>query len=250
MLSTADLKAVLNEKLAEDVAADIVHALTKHATTDNLEVDFRLSEGRMVGGLDSPNTWFKIDCPPGTAMQKAKNIIAEVFGEDFDPENKDEFERMEERKAICDDFREMVRVILNSGIYHNDLANSLRKVALGDVPAFLVPIDVIRFLSVDLGEASESDYLLTIQKVARVDPLTGQWLNPPQSVNDDLFRTHRETGMDFNDIIKMRHEEGDPRYELVTGVTKKRYSFELHCDIAADYSFCEPPEHVRKPIGS
>lgn len=250
MLSNAELKSSLNEKLAEDVAADIVDTITRYATPENLEVDFRISEGRMVGSLDSPNTWFKIDCPTGTTVEKAKSIIAEVFGEDFDAENKEQFDRMEERKAICDDFRELVRMILNSGIYHEQLANALRKVALGDIQAFLVPIDVIRFLSIDLGEASNDDFLLTIQKVGRVDPATGQWLSPPQSVNDDLFKTYRETGMDFNDIVKKRHEENDPRYELVAGVVRKRYSFELHCDIAADYSFCEPPANVRKPIGS
>lgn len=250
MLSTDDLKAALTEKFAEDVAADIADTISKYATVQNLEVDFRISEGRMLGGLDSPNTWFKIDCPTGTSLHQAKTIISEVFGEDFEADDKEQFNRMEERKEICDDFRELIRTILNSGIYHEQLCVTLRKVALGDVQSFLVPIDVIRFLSIDLGDASDDDYLLAIQKVARVDQSTGQWLNPPQSVNEDLFKTHRETGLDFEDIIKLRHLENDPRYELVAGVTKKRYSFELHCDIAADYSFCEPPVNVRKPIGS
>lgn len=245
MLSTDELRLALNEGLAENSAADIVTVMEQQATPDNLEVDFRISEGKMVGGMDSPNTWFKIDCPEGTDLHRAKEILAEVFSEDFNAEDKVQFDRMEERKIICEEFRELIRTILNSGMYHARLSVVLRKAALGDVPASLVPIEMMRFLVVDIGDAGEDDYLLSIEKIARVDAATGQWLNPPSSVNEDLFRTHRETGMDFMDIIRLRRTEHDPRYDLVAGVTKKRYSFELHCEIVADYSFCEPPEYVR-----
>lgn len=248
MLTTEELKLALNEQLADKVAEDIVAVMDSHATPQNLEVDFHISSGKMVESLDSPNTWFCVDCPEKTSLWKAKEIISEVFGQSFDHNNTEEFRAMEERKAICDNFREMLRVILNSGLFNERVSNTLRRIALGNVPRQLVPIEVIRFLSIDLGEASNDDYLLTVHKIAKIDPISGRFLTPPQSVNEDLFSTHRDTGMPFEDIVKMRKESGDPRYELVAGVDAKRYSFELHCTMSADYSFCEPPNAL-KPLG-
>lgn len=248
MQTNEELKSLLNSRLAENAASDLVWLFINKATSDNLEVDFHLSEGKIVGDLNRPNTWFQIDAQPGTFLATAKNIISDAFGEEFDDKDPKQTATIDERRSIIDDFRDQVRLILNSGVFHKHIADSLRKVALGDVPPFLVPIDVVRFLNVEIGEACEDDFIVTIQKTAKVDKDTGQWLEAPKSVNEDLFRTHRETGLDFAEIVNLRKAEGDYRYDQVTGVTKKRYSFEIHCDIAADYSFCEPPSNanVRK----
>lgn len=241
-MNTDELKTYFDTKCAEQVAEDIVELMDKVANDDNLEVDFRLSGGKMVGSLKSPNTWFKADALPGTKLQEVKDTIAETVGENFDEKDEAARDRMYERVEVIDLFRDKVRIVLNSGLFHDRVANTMRRVALGNVPRQLVPFDTIRFLEIEIGEACPDDYIISIQKMAKIDQVTGQFIEPPQSVNQDLFETHRETGKSFEDIIAEKKAAGDPRYECVAGVLKKRYSFEVHCRIAADFSFCDLPE--------
>ena len=239
-----ELKTYLTPELAEQVALDIVELLETKATDDNLDVDFRLSQGRMVESLDGPNTWFQCDCTPGTKLEAVKTVIGQVFSKDFDEKDKIQMKTAEELVQVIEEFLDNIRMVLNSGIYHERVANTIRAVSLGGVPSTLVPMDVLRFLDVEIGEVDKNEFVVAIQKLPRVDSVSGQFIEPPQSVNADLFETQKLTGKDFEEIVAMRKAENDPRYAAVAGVTKRRYSFELHLRIAADYSFCDLPSAV------
>ena len=245
MKTNEELKAYFTMDLAEQAADGIVLLMDEVATDDNLEVEFRLHQGKMVGSLNTPNTLFKADTQAGTLLRDVKQAIADVVNRDFDPKIPEEADRMYEAVQIIDDFKENVRIILNSGIFNRRVANTIRRVAMGNVPYQLVPIENIRFLEIEIGEANPDDCIVSIQKFQKIDQTTGQYIDPPQAINQDLFQRQRETGKSFEEIIEERKAAKDPRYECVAGVTRKRYSFEVHCRIAADYSFCEPPEHVK-----
>lgn len=240
-MTPEELQAYFTPELAEQVAINIVELIETQANDDNLDVDFRLSQGKMVGNLDGPNTWFQCDAIPGTKLEEVKSVIGQIFAKDFDEKNEEEVKTAEALVNTVHSFIEAVRMILNSGIYHERIANIIRSVALGGVPSTLVPIDVLQFLDIEIGEVDKNEYVLAIQKLPRVDPVSGQFIDPPKSINKDLFETNKITGQSFEDIVAMRKAEKDPRYDSVAGVTKRRYSFEIHARIAADYSFCDLP---------
>jgi len=243
-ISTEDLTKALSKEVAEEVAIDIAQAFVTKANNENLDIDYHLSGGKMVESLDNANTAFAFDTEEGTTLRKVQRMIVEVFSEDFDEEDEVAVSRMKNRRERIDEFRERVRTILNSGKFHQQITSVLRKVAFGNIPEFLLPIDIMRFLEIEIGDVGEDDFLLVIEKFAKVDPATGGYLEPPQFVQQDLFERYKATGKPFDEIISQRKEVGDEMYDLVAGATAKRYSFEIHCSIAADYSFCERPVEV------
>ena len=247
-MTTAELIDLFDIEFAEKVAKDIVTAFQIKATNENLELEFRIpaGQGRMDGSLDSPNTWFKFDPDIGSYLEHAKNVIADVFAEDFDLTNKEESSRMDERRNIIDGFRDQVRLILNSGQFHQEIAGTIRRVCLQNVSEDIHPLDVIRFIEIEIGESDPDEFLLVIEKKAMVDPTTGNFINHPVSIHEELYKLHQETGKDFNEIIQERKKMGDERFALVTGAKTKRYSFEVHCEMAVDYSLAERSD-VPKP---
>jgi len=247
MISTEELKDVLTQSFAEEVARDIANAFVTKANKDNLELEFRIPSGggRMQGSLSTTNTWFKFDVEEDGPLKKSRDIIYEVFSEDFDLENKKELSKMKCREAIVGEFNDQVRVVLNSGMFHREISGSIRKNAMGGISEAIHPLDVIRFLEVEIGKADEDEFLLVIEKRAVADQVTGQFINPPDSVHQDLFKIYKETGKDFDEIIAEKHAEGDSRYDLVAGARKSRYSFDVHCEMAVDYSLGVSPEDER-----
>ena len=248
MISTEELQETLNIKLAEEVAAEIANTFETRANNENLELEFRIpaGQGRMEGTLDGPNTWFKFDAEEGTTLARVRDIIVDVFSEDFDLNDGKASARMDARRNIIDGFVDQVRTVLNSGQFHEEIAGTIRRVCLQNIPEEIHPLDVIRFLEIEIGDGNPDEVLLIIEKKALVDSATGQFITPPVSVQEVLHEEHRETGKDFNQIIEEKKAAGDERFDLVTGARTVRYAFEVHCDIAVDYSLAERSD-VPKP---
>jgi hypothetical protein len=245
-MTTEEIKDFLNDEIAEKTASDIADLIESQATNDTLEVDFKLSQGKMTGTLDTPNTWFHADTLPGTTLNEVKTFIGKVFSEDFDENDPEKKQNAEIQTELVQNFIDNVRLNLNSGIFETKIANTIRRVVFQGIPAVVVPINVLNFLDVEIGEINKNEFLIAIQKLPKVDPVSGQFISPPQSVSVDLLDTFNSTGKSFEEIIKMRKDENDPRYDAVAGVAKKRYSFDVHCRIAADYSFCDVKENVQQ----
>ncbi len=241
-----NLDTELSSQLAEDAANQIIEAFEKKANVKNLEVDFEISSGKMVDknkkeikSFTSPNTWFKFDITTEESLSKIQYITEKLYSEDFDIKDKESMAKAEAEDEKFTLFRQVIVSKLNEERFHTRLANVIRKICFNNFPPQLMPINTINFLEIEFNTKDDNRFLLVIQKMARVDRVTGEFMDSRESIQEDLISEHNKSGLDFNDIIAKRKAEKDPRYEMVAGVEKRQYIFDVQCEISADYSLCD-----------
>tara|TARA_B100001778_G_scaffold334668_1_gene347042 strand:- start:2395 stop:3105 length:711 start_codon:yes stop_codon:yes gene_type:complete len=225
----------LNEDRAKACAQEIMTAFEKQGSSETIEVDFNLSKGKMVEPLDQANTWFKFDCrDAGGALQEVFEFLTELWRDESTTE--EDAERVRE-------FERLVVSFIESMTNAETLGTILRQSVFKSVPAELLPIKEFRFHRVEFAGEDEQGYLLKVEKLAKVDPETGQYIDTPQTVAKELIQIHTETGKDFKDIIEEKRLAGDARYEFVADARLERYVRDVTVTLSADYSFCENPAH-------
>lgn len=224
-------------EVAEECAKEILRAFDEKGNTESIEVDFNLSRGKMVEPLDQVNTWFKFDCrDSGGTLQKVFEFLTELWrNEDTSEEDAATVRRFEAEVTEC--LREQVDV--------QSLGDTLRRCVFKSVPAALLPIEQIRFHRTEFAGGDEQGYILKVEKFARVDQESGQFLDQQAPVAKELIEIHTETGKSFKEIIKEKRAEGDPRYELVADAKLERYVKDVTVMLSGDYSFCENPIQER-----
>ena len=223
----------LTQEMAERCAAEIVSSFSEHGNAESIEVDFNISKGKMVEPLEQANTWFKFD-PNKGALQEVVSFLTELWRDDS---------TTEEDALEVQAFEKKIVEALNDGDYVSQLANILRERALGDVPPQYVPLEKIVFHRIEFAGEDEQSYMLKVQKFARVDGDTGEFVDNPQAVAQDLIKAHTDTGRPFKEIIEEKRLEGDSRYKYVEDAVLERYSRHVSVTMSADYSFCEKPAH-------
>jgi len=224
------LQNILTKQKIQECAEQIVSAFSSKATPDNLEMDFHIAEGKMKGGLGSPNTTFKFDIEDDSPLGEIKAVISETFESD---------DATEADAALVEQFQKDLCAELAQDKYRQDIGDALRGDAGLNVPGWLVPIENMVFHNCEITTDAEGGQLLRVHK----EQDTGT-----EGVAPDLLKTHQETGKDFETIIAEKKASGDSRYEFVTGAEFVRYIFDVHVEFAADYSFCEYTGDVEDKI--
>ena len=220
--------------LAEKCAQEILVAFKENGNSETIEVDFNLSGGKMVEPLNKTNTWFKFDSrESGGSLQQVFESLTELWRKDSTEEGD---------AQVVRDFELQVNSHLQSQVNTCELADILRKVIFQSVPAAILPIEKVKFHRVEFAGADEQGYLLRIEKLARVDRETGQYIDPPQALAKELIQIHTETGQDFKEIIEEKKLAGDARYELVANAHLERYIRDVTVTLSGDYSFCDNTE--------
>ena len=223
----------LNEDKAKTCAQEIIKAFEEKGNSENIEVDFNLSKGKMIDPLHQTNTWFKFDCKEsGGVLQEVFEFLTKIW--------RNESTTQEDAKQVKK-FEDKIVENLNSYGDNNKIKNAIRKSVFKSVPEQILPIKYINFHRVELAGEDEQGYILKIEKFSKVDEETGQYSEHPQTIAKELISIHTETGKDFKEIIEEKRLAGDARYKFVADAHMKRYVRDVTVSFSADYSFCENP---------
>lgn len=258
MITSQELQDILSEENAKLVASEIIDLMEDKISSDTLDIDCNIKQGEMQNDLSQPNSVFNHDTPPDTLLCEVKNAIEKSISDEEDAENNHNEETEQEdgkKNEIILTFLEQVKNNLNNDMHtevcdfqntdvnsmhfsenHKRLAKSIQKNIFRSIPEQLMPIPTIIFHNVEIYPSNAEDHVLSIHKKQALDPVTYQPINPPVVIHDDLMETHKETGMDYQDIVEMRKKENDSRYKYVDSVRARRMSFDITCSISADYS--------------
>lgn len=222
------IKFIKDEKNIEKLAKEIISIFEKEANTENIEYSFDISNGKMKSSI--ANTYFVFDTSKNTKIDKFKKYL---FNEDL----KDIKENSDEEKKILNDVREFLfKVCKNiTDNYYDILEKIIRKNVLGNkVDKSVVPLDTIELIMMDVSDYSdfpeETKYLLKIFRDKNFSVDT-------DSIVSFVQNKKEETGMDYNEILRLEKEIGNPLFENVIEIQKgKKFLNDVTLYIYADYS--------------
>lgn len=228
------VKFINEEKNIELMSKEIAEIIEKKANKENIEYSFDISEGKIKE--QASNTYFVFDTEEGTKIDEFKKYL-------FDSDLKDLKEDSKEEKFLFGVVRNFLLEICKKITYdyRDILENTIRRVVLGNkADKKIIPLNTIEAIMIDVSDFSsieeESKYLLQIFKDKNC---------PTGSVNVDevvLFsqKKREETGMNYDEILKIEKEIGNPLFEHITGIKKgRKFLNEITLYMYVDYSLNE-----------
>lgn len=225
------ISELLTKETAETVARHIVNCAVyiKDSEIVNFDCDFKINKGKLVS--EETNTWLKFDLKDDFYCEELKQIQNAFINSDVP----------EEYQAF-DTWTKLVATILETKL-KDKLGDKIRQHLLGGVPKKDFPMKEIKIRYIEIDEIPTHDKIMKIDKKASKDYVA-------QPVSEEIFELMDLTGKSAETIIEEKKAEGNPDYEVITGVTFSKEFYEVSVDFWVDYS-PDPntkPESLREPI--
>ena len=182
-----------------------------------VEYDFKMSYGVMqtdknVDKSKAANTSFSFDFPKDHFGKK----IVDLMGDE-------ETENTEEVINKFTDFLKNVKANLEAN--KQTLREKITKAVLKTGPV----VKHVDIKDIALTDLPSIDWVLSVKKL--IDPKAEH-----VPVSGDIMQEFLKTGEEPSEILKRRKAEGDPRYEYVESVDKRKSFYECDVVFFVDYS--------------
>ena len=257
-------QTLLSSENALKVAEEIVDIFEKNANQQTLEVDFKLSNGKMEVNytnnkelqnalqklhgkiVPQPNTSLSFDAPENTMLCDIKNYFCEKMVDsqisDHDYEDMQEF---------------LVQVIRNVNGNSNlvdRIKNALRKVNGADSVVF--PFDDTMIVLFEFGDKEDYGDMIKVLHYSRYSKQLQSFVGEKKAVAQDLLLRRRQFGYHskvptaqiYAQIISEQKSLNNPLYEdiFIEDVKIVREAKECHLDLFVNYSPIEKDAYLLK----
>ena len=220
MLEEKKIIQFINQTENEDkIAKEIVKMFETKANKDNVEYSFDISKGVMQQNNLSANTYFVFDTEEETTIDLFKKYL---FNEDL----KDVKEKSKEEKDLLDLVRNFLLRICKkiNDNYHDEIEKVIRNVVLGNKSdKETIPLDTIELIMIDIADYSsvpeDSKYLFNIFKNKNASP--SQQIDTDEVISF-LQSKKDESGMEYEEILEMEKNIGNPLFDMIDGIKKGR----------------------------
>lgn len=216
-----DIQTFFSDNLTKLVVQEIYETISsKNFPREQVNIDFHIKEGKMV--CSRPwNTQFVFD---SDSLSNCNSVV-DFLGFAGDPSNED--------VIFFEKWRDGCSLQLEKIIDDNFRKNCL-KIVFDMEELDVFPLDRIKVVDIDISQRPENDKVLVVRKDAPKGIHT-----PP--VTSEIMKAY-EDGIDIDQFINHRKENGDSKYKYVTSAEWRKHFYDITVSMMVDYTPRDTPK--------